>query len=164
MGPEMNRDRFPQVVLPVGGHEAVILLPFVACIRQYALYMAWNETAADQRLHCRPANEQLPTSVQCSVINSFRGNFRLEDGRIGWWFAWQARLDPVKLGCVAGGQMDHRHPDIALIVEQLCTHGLRKSLNGVLGSTICRLQRNAAESQGRANLNDRAMIARGHSL
>src|SRR5687768_9509632 len=98
--------------------------------------------------------------MMCSIIDRFSRDFRLKD----WWIrlrlARQARLDPIELGRVDRRQMDHRHPDITVIVEQLCAHGFGKALNGMLGTTVSRLQGNSTESQSRSHLNDRPMISR----
>jgi hypothetical protein len=58
--------------------------------------------------------------------------------------------------------LDHRDLNVAALMQQLRTKRVAEAFNGMLGSAVCGLQRDASIRQRRANLDDDAVITGFH--
>jgi hypothetical protein len=76
--------------------------------------------------------------------------------------ARHARLDPLELWGVDGGQLNGREVNAAAIVNELGSESLRESLDRVFRSTVRRLERDGAIGERGAHLYDHAAVARLH--
>jgi len=97
-------------------------------------------------------------------INALGGNFRLVDRRHWLRMARHEALAPGELRCIERRHLHHADPDVAVIVDQLAANRLGEALDRVLGGAVGRLQGDATIRQRRANLDDRATVARQHPL
>ena len=86
----------------------------------------------------------------------------LVDRRHRLGMPWQLCPAPLELGRIERGQVHHRHVDSAAVVEQLGPQRLGEALERVLGGAVRGLQRDAAVRERRADLDDRAAVARPH--
>ena len=69
----------------------------------------------------------------------------------------------VNCGVFSAGQLHHRHPDAAALVQQLGAQRVGEARDGELGGAVRRLQRDRAVGERRADLHDHPAVARPHA-
>ena len=92
-----------------------------------------------------------------------RGDLGLVDRRHRLRAARQPRLHNGELRRVQGRQLNHRDMHAAVLVQQLAADGLGEALDRVLRAAVRGLKRNPAVRERRADLHDRATVARHHA-
>ena len=76
--------------------------------------------------------------------------------------AWRGDCGPIELRRIDRRELHHREPNPAALVLQFAAQGVRESTDGELRSAVRRLQRNRPVAQGRADLEDRALVSTPH--
>src|ERR1041385_2726402 len=123
------------------------------------------EFVAENRFHSRPADEIFAAvRMMGSVVNGSRCNFRLKDWRHRLCFMRKPAFHPAELWRVERRHLNHGCLHIAAVMQKLSAQRSEEPQHSVLGRAIGSLQRNAAISQRRSYVHNRASVARQHSL
>ena len=157
-------DRLEQVDRRVAVERLVGLLAVDRRPGQVALGQPRRQLVADDRVDGGEADVQLAPAVVGGPVDRAGRDLGLEDRRHRLRVARHLAQAVVELRRVQPGQLDHRHVHLAAAVAQLAAQRLLKALDRVLGAAVRRLQRDAAVGQRRADLDDRAAVARQHPL
>src|SRR5579872_3185057 len=144
MGTVIASQRFPQIVRPVRILGLAGLLRCKSSFSQIAVEQTGSEFVSDDRLHRGPADIQLAAVVVCRPVDRFSPYLRLEDWRDGLCPVLQAALDPTKLWSIQSGHLNHGDSNFALVVDQFAAEGICEPGDGMFGSAVCGLQRDAA--------------------
>ena len=136
----------------------------VARLREVPVEEPRCDALAEDVEHGRQADVDLAPPVVRRPVDRVRRDLRLVDRRHRLRLLRQLRPAPRELGRVERGEVDHRDVDVPAVVLDLRDHGLGESLARVLRAAVRRLQRDAAEGERRADLDDRAAVALGHPL
>ena len=129
-----------QVVVPLWIEVVLCHLVLVAGLGQEPVEQPWRGSLTDDVHHRRDPDIDLTAAVVGGVMDGVRGDLRLVDGRHRHRLLGQLGPSPRELGGVQRWQLDHRHPHLRLLVQQLGNDGLREALTGVLGSAVRGLQ------------------------
>src|SRR5437763_11307942 len=137
----------PQVVRAVWVLWLTDLLRGIAGPAEIPITKSWRELISLDHDNCRPADEELTAVVIGHPGDGISDHFRLVNRRYRLRLVGEAALHPAELRCVDGRELHHRDRDLAFLVDQLSTYGLREALDGMLGPTIGRLQGNSPIGQ-----------------
>ena len=141
---------------PLGHLRAVTRLPEVP------VEEPGGDTLAEHVEHGRQPDVDLSPPVVGRPVDRVCRDLGLVDRRNGLRLLRQLRPPPRELGRVEAGEMHHRHVDVPAVVADLGDHRLREALARVLRAAVGRLERDAAEGERRADLDDRAAVPLRH--
>ncbi len=120
--------------------------------------------AAEDRLHGAVADPQLAAVVVGGPVDRLGRRSRADrsaapaaDGRGSF------ERHQLNCGVFTAGQLHHRDPHLALVVQQLGADRVGEPADPELGAAVCGLQRDRTVGERRADLHDLAAVARRSS-
>ncbi len=149
----------------VRAHRVTLhLLRVESVAREVPVGDSGGQLAADDRLHRRHPTVNLAATMMGRAIDRLRRHLGLEDRRHRLRMVGQLRRAPVELRGVYRRQLDHRDPDLTVVMYELGAYRVGEAAHPELRPTVGRLQGDRAVRQRRANLYYGAAIARHHPL
>ncbi len=117
----------------------------------------------DEQLVPRPDHLRA-AAVERDLHDVLGRHFGFVDRRDGLRMVVHRRLAPVELRRVDRGEVHHAEPHVAAVVQQFRASRVEEATARELRGAVRRLQRYADERERRADVDDRAVIARAHTF
>src|SRR6185437_11445030 len=129
------------LVQVVGGARVArlrLLLTLVAGTPEIVVEYPRDELLTPDCRHGHAAHGQLPAVMRGRPDDRFRRYLWLVDRRYRLCLMWQAAAHPAELRCIQRRHVDHRDPDLAVLLDQFAAQRVSETDDRVFRTTIRR--------------------------